>query len=78
MLKFVLSLLFCRTVLTHFSQRYSKFPAGISANSQPWSMRPLLAFDGMVVPFALLPDAPRRTPAVEAALREVERVEEQA
>jgi hypothetical protein len=73
--KLLTSVLLCsvRTILTHFSQRYSKFPAGIDAHAQPWTLRPLLAFDGMVVPFSQLPDAPRRTPALEAAFREDEK-----
>eukprot|EP00890_Picochlorum_soloecismus_P005668 jgi/Picsp_1/6101/NSC_03455-R1_im:7145112 protein len=40
-----------RTILTHFSQRYPKFPIGIPVESQ----KPIgVAFDGMVVPLAIL------------------------
>jgi ribonuclease Z len=60
-----------RTLLTHFSQRYPKLPAGLDARAASWRRRPLLGFDGMVVPFALLPQMPALTPLVAAALGEV-------
>jgi hypothetical protein len=62
----------CRTVLTHFSQRYPRLPAGYPATSRPWRQRPLLAVDGAVVRFDLLPRLPGLMPAVAAALEELE------
>jgi ribonuclease BN (tRNA processing enzyme) len=59
-----------RTLLTHFSQRYPKLPAGLDAAAARWRERPLLGFDGMVVPLALLPQLPALTPLVAAALGE--------
>jgi hypothetical protein len=61
-----------RTLLTHFSQRYPKLPAGVDAAAKDWRRRPVIAFDGMVVPFALLPELPALTPLVAAAMGEVE------
>jgi hypothetical protein len=55
-------------VLTHFSQRYPRLPGGIDATAHPWRRRPLLAFDGWVLPFNLLPAAPLLTPVVALAL----------
>lgn len=57
-----------RTLLTHFSQRYPKLPGGLDAGAPRWRARPLLAFDGMVVPLALLPELPALMPLVAAAL----------
>lgn len=62
----------CRTVLTHFSQRYPRLPAGYPSDVTPWRSRPLLAVDGAVVNFALLPVLPALMPAVAAALEEIE------
>jgi hypothetical protein len=67
-----------RTLLTHFSQRYPKLPAGLDARAARWRERPLLAFDGMVVPLALLPALPAATPLVAAALGEQEEEEGEA
>ncbi|KAI8463748.1 MAG: beta-lactamase-like protein [Monoraphidium minutum] len=61
-----------RTLLTHFSQRYPKLPAGLDAAAPRWRERPLLGFDGMVLPLALLPQVPALTPLVAAALGEAE------
>jgi hypothetical protein len=61
----------CRTALTHFSQRYPRMPAGFPADATPWSRRPLLAVDGAVLRFDLLPVLPALMPAVAAALEEV-------
>lgn len=61
-----------RTLLTHFSQRYPKLPAGLDAAAAVWRARPLLAFDGMVLPFSLLPELPALTPLIAAALGEAE------
>lgn len=62
----------CRTVLTHFSQRYPRLPAGYPSTARPWRQRPLLAVDGAVVSFAALPLLPALMPAVAAALEELE------
>lgn len=59
-------------MLTHFSQRYPRLPAGYPADAQPWKARPLLAVDGAVVNFALLPLLPAVMPAVAAALEDLE------
>lgn len=61
----------CRTALTHFSQRYPRMPAGFPADATPWARRPLLAVDGAVLRFDLLPVLPALMPAVAAALEEV-------
>lgn len=61
----------CRTVLTHFSQRYPRMPSGYPADARPWRKRPLLAVDGAVVRFDLLPVLPALMPAVAAALEDV-------
>lgn len=55
-------------MLTHFSQRYPRLPAGYPADARPWRQRPLLAVDGAVLPFHLLPQLPALMPAVAAAL----------
>eukprot|EP00775_Hariotina_reticulata_P009019 gene9019-9191_t len=60
-----------RTVLTHFSQRYPRLPGGYPAAARPWRRRPLLAVDGAVLTFALLPQLPALMPAVAAALEEL-------
>lgn len=66
----------CRTVLTHFSQRYPRMPADFPADAMPWRKRPLLAVDGAVVRFDLLPVLPALMPAVAAALADVAEGEE--
>lgn len=61
-----------RTILTHFSQRYPRVPAGVDPHSLPLPGRPLTAFDGMLVPLSVLPSLPHIMPLVAAALAEVE------
>ncbi|KAF6256110.1 hypothetical protein COO60DRAFT_143667 [Scenedesmus sp. NREL 46B-D3] len=61
-----------RTVLTHFSQRYPRLPAGYPSSARPWRQRPLLAVDGAIVRFSLLPRLPALMPTVAAALEELE------
>uniref|UniRef100_A0A061RVH9 ribonuclease Z n=1 Tax=Tetraselmis sp. GSL018 TaxID=582737 RepID=A0A061RVH9_9CHLO len=57
-----------RTVLTHFSQRYPRMPEGLQLDVRPLSRRPVVAFDGMRVPLALLPELPVLMPLVASAL----------
>ena len=45
-----------RTVLTHFSQRYSKVP--VELQTDPAARSAMIAFDGMSVPLSLLPKLP--------------------
>lgn len=47
-----------RTILTHLSQRYSKVPFTLAAEG-PAAGSSMIAFDGMRVPFALLPVLPK-------------------
>jgi ribonuclease Z len=61
-----------RTLLTHFSQRYPRLPAGLDAGAPDWRSRPGVAFDGMVLPLSALPDLPALTPLVAAAFGEDE------
>ena len=56
-----------RTILTHFSQRYAKLPAGIELEG-PAASAIMIAFDGMTVALQQLPDLPALLPAVAAAL----------
>ena len=56
-----------RLVMTHFSQRYPGVPAGLDLAAAPWGRRPLLAFDGMRLPFSLLPDLPAAMPLLHYA-----------
>ena len=56
-----------RTILTHFSQRYAKLPAGIDLEG-PAASAAMIAFDGMTVALQQLPDLPALLPAVAAAL----------
>lgn len=63
-------------MLTHFSQRYPRMPADFPAAATPWRRRPLLAVDGAVVRFDLLPLLPGLMPAVAAALQDLEAGEE--
>jgi hypothetical protein len=65
-----------RTALTHFSQRYPRMPAGFPADATPWRKRPLLAVDGAVLRFDLLPVLPVLMPAVAAALKDIHEAEE--
>lgn len=58
-------------MLTHFSQRYPRLPASYPATAKSWRQRPLLAVDGTVVTFGLLPELPAVMPAVAAALEEL-------
>lgn len=80
-----------RCILTHFSQRYPKWPEGLGQAPQAEGCAPAgdatpapavpagaaVAFDGMRVPLALLPALPALMPAVQAALAEVEEEEGQ-
>lgn len=62
-----------RCILTHFSQRYPKWPEGVAQPGEgSASSRAAVAFDGMRVPFALLPVLPALMPAVRAALADAE------
>jgi hypothetical protein len=49
-----------RVVLTHFSQRYPKLT---DVRDAPADCA-IIAFDMMTVPFSLLPDLPKLTPAL--------------
>jgi ribonuclease Z len=53
-----------RTILTHFSQRYPRMPEGLDDGAVPLRDRPAVAFDGMVVPFSLLPVLPLVVPVM--------------
>lgn len=55
-----------RTVLTHFSQRYSKVPIGLHS-AENASDTAMIAFDGMSVPLTLLPDLPKLAEGIELA-----------
>lgn len=57
-----------RTILTHFSQRYPHMPEGLDSLALPLRDRPAIAFDGMLVPFNLLPALPLLAPAVAQVL----------
>ena len=60
-----------RTILTHFSQRYPKLPAGVDVQLRGrWRDRAVVAFDGMYVPLCTLPLLPAVMPAVVYALGE--------
>lgn len=77
-----------RCVLTHFSQRYPKWPEGLPQPAPPKpdgeeghgegsgargsAFTAAVAFDGMRVPLALLPVLPALMPAVRAALEDAE------
>lgn len=56
-----------RTILTHFSQRYPKFPEGLPDEGS-LAASTACAFDGMCVPLAALPLLPALRPAVEYVL----------
>lgn len=64
-----------RTILTHFSQRYPKFPEGLPQEG-PAAASTAIAFDGMCVPLAALPLLPVLRPAVEYVLASEEEAEE--
>jgi hypothetical protein len=64
-----------RTILTHFSQRYPKFPEGLPAEGAA-AASTAIAFDGMRVPLAALPLLPALRPAVEYVLASEEEEEE--
>ena len=74
-----------RTILTHFSQRYPKFPEGIDVDSSLEEMQlgrgvgssVAVAFDGMCVPLPLLDQLPAVTVAVKAVLEAAEMEKEQ-
>jgi hypothetical protein len=51
-------------------------PAGFPADATPWRKRPLLAVDGAVLRFDLLPVLPALMPAVAAALEDIQEEEE--
>ena len=53
-----------RTILTHFSQRYPRVPEGLDCTAMPLRDRPFVAFDGLRVPFSLLPVLPLAVPAL--------------
>lgn len=54
----------CRTILTHFSQRYPRMPEGIDCNAWPLQTRPIVAMDGMCLPLSLLPHLPLAMPLI--------------
>jgi hypothetical protein len=58
-----------RTLLTHFSQRYPKYPAGLGDPlAAGWAARPAVAFDGLYLPLCALQLLPALAPAVAYAL----------
>lgn len=59
-----------RTILTHFSRRYPNLPTGLTPEELGESGT--IAFDGMNVPFSLLPFLPRLNPAIHEALHQIE------
>ncbi|GIM10126.1 hypothetical protein Vretimale_13897 [Volvox reticuliferus] len=59
-----------RTVLTHFSQRYPRIPAGVDPTVLPLRRRPVPAFDGMLLPLAVLQELPHIVPPLAIALAE--------
>ncbi|EFJ39949.1 hypothetical protein VOLCADRAFT_100314 [Volvox carteri f. nagariensis] len=61
-----------RTILTHFSQRYPRIPAGVNPAARPLHRRPLPAFDGMLLPLAALPELPYILPPLALAMAEPE------
>ena len=60
-----------RTVLTHLSQRYSKVPFTLAVDG-PATGRTMIAFDGMRVPFTLLPALPQLLPHVSSLFADEE------
>lgn len=59
-----------RTVLTHFSQRYSKVPVALQKGHTAKSA--MIAFDGMSIPLTLLPDLPQLAEGVALVFAEEE------
>ena len=59
-----------RTVLTHFSQRYSKVPVGLQTAgdaAEDAAKTAIIAFDGMSVPLTLLLELPRLAEGIQLA-----------
>ena len=56
-----------RTIFTHFSQRYPRAPRDVPREG-PLAARPIVAFDGMRIPFRLLGAAPLLLPGVDYVL----------
>ena len=56
-----------RTIFTHFSQRYPRAPRDVPREG-PLTARPIVAFDGMRIPFRLLGAAPLLLPGVDCVL----------
>lgn len=63
-----------RTILTHFSRRYPNLPPGLTP--QVLGDTGSIAFDGMNVPFCMLPFLPTYNSAIQEVLREIEDEEE--
>ncbi len=61
-----------RTVLTHFSQRYSKVPVELQKGHRANSA--MIAFDGMSIPLTLLPDLSQLAEGVALVFAEEESV----
>eukprot|EP00873_Tetraselmis_striata_P001973 jgi/Tetstr1/422237/TSEL_013089.t1 len=57
-----------RTVLTHFSQRYPGLPQGLPLDDPILGRRPAVAFDGMRIPLASLPELPLLMPLLAAVM----------
>ena len=51
-----------RVILTHFSQRYPRFPVGLPVEGGPDYGYHLVAYDGMVVPLNMLEAMPELMP----------------
>lgn len=64
-----------RTILTHFSRRYPNLPTDLTPDVLGHDAS--IAFDGMAVPFAILPFLPKYNAAVHEALREIEEGDEE-
>lgn len=59
----------CATILTHFSQRYPKFPEGINTDDSTSETRQIaVAFDGMHLPLSCIPALSALTKCVEVLL----------
>ena len=48
--------------------RARRIPAGLDLRATPWRERPIVAFDGMRLPLALLPDLPAVMPLLAHAM----------
>ena len=57
-----------RTVFTHFSQRYPRIPRDVPREG-PLTARPIVAFDGMRIPFRLLEPSPLLVPGMDGVLK---------